>query len=142
MSSLDVLARLAKQAVDQERQALQQINNAIAEHEQRIEDLRIATAAEARHGADFMTVGATYPAYVRANKLRVEAAIAELRNLRSAHADQLQKLQDKRVELKRFELLIERREQRLAEEMAAKEQKAIDELVIAKAGRTPRRNAL
>ncbi len=142
MSSLDVLARLAKQAVDQERQALQRINGAMAEHEQRIEDLRASTATEAACGLDFMTTGATLPAYLRANKLRIEAVAAQLRNLRAAHAVQLQKLQDKRVELKRYELLIERREQRLAEDLAAKEQKAIDELVTAKAGRTPRRKSL
>lgn len=135
MGSFDVLARLAKQAVDQERQVLQRINGAIIDVEQRIEDLGAKTRAEAAKGTDFMTVGATLPAFIQANKLRVQAAVDHLQKLQLAHADQLQKLQQRRIELKRYELLIERRQKRLAEDLARKEQKTIDDLVLIKAGR-------
>lgn len=139
MAALDVLARLAKQAVDQERQALQRINAAIDEAERTIRDLKAGTTAEAAFGKDFMTAGTTLPAYLRANKLRVQAVSANVRNLQAAQAEQLQKLQQKRIELKRFERLSERRAKHAADDLAAKEQKAIDELVMIKAGRKPRK---
>lgn len=135
MGSFDVLVRLAKQAVDQERRALQQINVVIAEVEQQILDLDAMRATEAANGSDFMTTGATLPAYIRANKQRVQAAVKQGQALQAQHAVQLQKLQQQRIELKRYELLAERRAKRAAAEAAAKEQKVIDELVTIKAGR-------
>lgn len=138
MGALDVLARLAKQAVDRERQALQRINAATAEVEQRIEELHAMRTIEAAHGGDFMTVGATLPAYLQASRERGRAAAAKLRDQQAALAAQLKKLLQQRVELKRYEHLAERRAKRAAEDLAAKEQKVIDELVVITAGRHPR----
>jgi len=139
LSSFDVLARLAKQAVDEERQKLHRINVAILETEKRIDELRAKARTEAGNGQDFMTIGATLPAYLQANKLRVQQAAHHLRQLEAAHADQLQKLQQQRIEWKRSEKLAERQRKRIADEIEAKERKEISELVTIKAGREPKR---
>lgn len=135
MASLDVLARLAQQAVDRERQALMQINKVMAEVEKQIEILGAQAEAEATKGADFMGAGATLSAFLQVSRMRVHAARGELAKLRADHANQLDKLKQQRIELKRYELLAERRAKREADALATKEQKVIDELVTIKAGR-------
>ena len=134
MAALEVLLRLARQAIDSERRSLQNINQAIANVEQRIQDLRAVTVKEAAGEPDFMTVGATLAAFVKANKLREEGAYAQLDKLRAEQGKQLQRLQEKRVELRRYELLAERRAEREAEETKRQEQKTIDDLVMIKLG--------
>ncbi len=135
MASLDLLARLAKQEVDRERQALHKLSTEIAETEQRIADLAGVMASEAAKPLDFMTTGATLVAFVEASKQRIEASKAHLSDLLLRRQTQLARLQEKRLELKRYETLAERRAQQAKAAAAAKEQKAIDELVAIKAGR-------
>ncbi len=136
MGSFDVMVRLAKQAVDYERQALQEINAAIAEAERQIDDLAATARSEANKSVDFMTVGATLSAYLQANKRRSQAAAARIRDLQEVKAGQLQKLQQKRVELKRYEQLAERRAKQKAKHLADKEQKAVDELLVTRQKRS------
>lgn len=138
MGAFDTLARLAKQAVDAERQVLQTIDATILEAEQKVENLRAQAAVEAGHGQDFMTTGATLSAYLRANKLKIQEAQKRLQALRAAHGIQLKKLQQQLVEQKRCEALVERQRKRLADEAAAKEQKEIDDFVTIKSGRVAR----
>ena len=132
MGALDVMVRLAKQAVDRERQALQEINVAMTKIEQHIEDLAALARSEANKGGDFMTTGATLVAYLRANKQRAKAAAEQLQKLQSAKSEQLSKLHQQRVELKRYERMVERRAKQKAEDLAAKEQRVIDELLTTK----------
>jgi flagellar export protein FliJ len=135
MGSLDVLIRLAKQTVDQERLALMALNIEIAKVEQRIQDLKDMTASETVAGLDFMTSGATLTAFIRANKQRIQQHELRLQELRKRQDTQLECIRNERTELKRYELLAERRAKQTFEEVAAKEQRAIDELVVVRAGR-------
>ena len=139
MKSLHVLARLAGQAVDEAQQILRQINHDIETVEQQIEQLGKAAIIEAGHGKDFMTAGATLPAYLGANKRLIEEAFERLQALRLDYKNQHQQMMEKRIELKRFELLLERHHHRLAKERAAQEQRKLDDLVAAKAARNPRK---
>lgn len=137
MGSLDILQRLAKQAVEQERQALQTIGAEIAAVEGEIEDKQRAIDTEASAPLDLMTSGVTLAAFIHANKQRMQELKGRLQQLRAAYYAQLERVRDERVEEKRYELLAERRRKQAALEAAAKEQKTIDELATIKAGRPP-----
>jgi hypothetical protein len=100
----------------------------------RIESLKATSLREAAGSADFMTVGATLPAYLQATKQRIGAAFAQYQKLQALHAEQLQKLQQQRLELKRYERLRERRARQQAQDLVVKEQKRIEELVMIKRG--------
>ncbi len=129
MKSLSILQRIAKQAVDRERQALQVIGSEIATVEADIENRRQAIEREASASPDFMTSGATLNAFIRAGEIQIKVRRERLRELQEAYAIQIERLRQERVEQKRYELLIERRAKQAALEAAAKEQKTIDELV-------------
>lgn len=135
MSALDVLQRLAKQAVGQERQALLAIGDELAGVEGEIGDMQRAIDLEASAPLDFMTSGVTLAAFIKAKKRRMHALKSRLQQLQQAYEAQLGRVRDERVEQNRYELLAERRTRQAALEAAAKEQKAIDELVTIKAGR-------
>jgi flagellar export protein FliJ len=129
------MVRLARQAVDRERQVLQEINAAMAKIEQHIDNLAAMARSEADKGGDFMTTGATLVAFLRANKQRAKAAAEHLQNLQTVKSEQLLKLHQQRVELKRYERMAERRAKQRAEDLAAKEQRVIDELLTTKSKR-------
>lgn len=129
MKSLDVLQRLAKLAVDQERRALQTISAEITAVEGKIEDARRAIESEGLAALDFMTSGATLVAFIRANNQRIQDLKDQLHQLEQAYSAQIERLHQERIEQKRYELLAERRAEEEALAAAAKEQKAIDELV-------------
>ena len=135
MRSLDILKRLAKQSVEQERQALQAIGTEIAAVEDEIKAKQQAIDTEASAPLDLMTSGVTLDAFIRANKQRMQDLRNRLQQLREAFDAQLERVRAERTEQKRYELLAERFERRAALEAAVKEQKAIDELVAIKAGR-------
>ena len=136
MRSLDVLQRLAKQAVDRERQVLQAIGGEIATVEADIEIRQEAIEREASAPLDFMTSGATLNAFIRARKIQIQMQRERLAGLQQAYDAQIERVRQERVEQKRYELLIERRAKQAALEAAAKEQKTIDELVTISAKRT------
>ncbi|MEM7042047.1 MAG: flagellar FliJ family protein [Pseudomonadota bacterium] len=129
MKSLRVLERLAEQAVDRERQALLAIDGKIAEVEGQILALRQAIGREAAARLDFMTSGATLSAYIEASTKRLEQLNGVLEQLRDARQAQLERVLAERIEQKRYERLAERRASQAVLEAAAKDQKAIDELV-------------
>lgn len=136
MSSLDVLQRLAGQAVDQERQRLQTIGTEIADVENEIDDVNRMIVQETSAPLDFMTSGATLAAFIQAKNARLQDLKERLRGLREAYDAQIGRVREMRVEEKRYELLAERRATQMALEMAAKEQKTIDELVAIGHART------
>lgn len=138
MAAFDLLIRLAKQAVDRERRVLQRIDEEIAGTEQRISDLKANATEESRLGQDILTSGATLPAYRLANRQRIEAASAHLAALRAHRDAQLQRVLEQRTELKRYERIIEKRADEARRHALDKEQKAIDQMVMTKAGRRPK----
>ena len=130
MRSLAILQRLAKQAVDQERRALQEISAGMAAAEAEIDDARHAIERESALDIDVMTSGATLTAFIEASNRRIEGLKARLRQLEQAYSAQIERLHHVRIEEKRYELLAERRAKELALEAEKKEQKAIDELAV------------
>ena len=108
MRSLDVLQRLARQAVDRERQVLQAISNEIAFYESEIEIRQKAIAEEASAPLDFMTSGATLTAFLQAGKAQIQGHRERLARLQEAYDAQIERVRLERVEQKRNELLIER----------------------------------
>ena len=135
MRSLDLLQRLAKQAVDRERQVLQAIVSEIESVEATIENRLKAIERESQAPLDFMTSGATLDAFIQAGKAQIETLKKRLSELQSSFDAQIERVRRERVEQKRFERLIERRAEQTALEAAAKEQKTIDELVAINSGR-------
>ncbi|MEZ5935325.1 MAG: hypothetical protein R3F54_26060 [Alphaproteobacteria bacterium] len=129
MKSLATLQRLAKMAVDQERQALLAIGGEIADLETAIERQRQAIEREAAASLDVMTSGVTLIAYIEAGKARIRELETRRQALRQAYDIQLERVRAQRVEEKRYERLAERRAEQAAREADAKEQKMIDELV-------------
>ena len=67
-------------------------------------------------------------AFIKASNRRIESLKDRLRQLEHAYAARIERLQDVRVEQKRYQRLAERRAKEEALEADAKEQKAIDEL--------------
>jgi flagellar export protein FliJ len=135
LKSIAVLQRLAKQAVDQERQALLAIGNEIQSLEGEIQRAREAIGREAAASPDFMTSGATLQAFIQASKARIDDMDLRIKALQQAFELQLERVRQQRVEEKRYERLAERRAEKAEAEAAAKEQKAIDELVACRHGR-------
>jgi flagellar export protein FliJ len=136
LKSLGVLKRLAKLAVDQERQALVAIGNEIQSLEGEIRAARETIGREAAASPDFMTSGVTLPAFIQASKLRISEMELRIQALGQAFELQLERVRQQRVEEKRYERLAERRAEQAEAEAAAKEQKAIEELVACRHGRS------
>jgi flagellar export protein FliJ len=129
LKALAVLQRLAKLAVDHERQALLAIGGEIADLEGEIDRWRQAIARESADFPDVMTSGATLAAYVAASKARMRELETRCQALRQAYDIQRERVRAQRIEEKRYQRLAERRAEQAAREAAAKEQKTIDELV-------------
>lgn len=135
MRSLIVLQRLAKQAVDRERQALLTIQRDMAEVESQIETWQRSIQRETSADLDFMTSGATLTAFIGSGKSHLLALQERLAELREAHAAQMDRVREERVSQKRYELLTERRAQQAAQDAAKKEQKEIEEIVTIRSDR-------
>ena len=138
MRSLIVLQRLAKQAVDRERQALLAILRDIADVEGQIETWQRSMQREMSADLDFMTSGATLTAFIGSGKSQLLALQERLAQLQDAHAVQMGRVREERVAQKRFELLAERRAEEAAQAAAKKEQKEMEELVTLRNGRRRR----
>ncbi len=132
MKSLAVLQRLAKQAVDQERQALVAIGNEIEDLKAEIQTAHHAMEQEAGASLDVKTSGATLPAYLQASRARIYDLEQRVQALQQAFELQLERVRQQRVEEKRYARLAERRAEKAAAEAALKEQKTIEELVISR----------
>ena len=135
MRSLIVLQRLAKQAVDRERQALLAIQRDIAEVESQIETWQQSIQRETSTDLDFMTSGATLTAFVGSAKTHLLVLQERLAQLQDGHAAQMERVREERVSQKRYELLAERRARQAALDAAMKEQKKIEEILTMRSGR-------
>ena len=130
MDALAVLARVARQALDDERHGLLRTDQAIAALCHQLAGLREAAERE-RHTACALADGhARLMAYLRRMSGRATALDANLRRLEQQREAQAARLAARHVELKRLEVLLERRAQRSRAERMRRDQKAIDELVM------------
>jgi flagellar export protein FliJ len=127
---LAVLARLARQALDAERQALAETDQATDVTRAMLADLRQSAEGERRAARGLVDGNArlvTYLRRVRGQERELEAELCRLENQREA---QTARLAERHAELKRLEILLERRAERARAERLRREQKAIDELVL------------
>lgn len=133
-----MLARLARQGLDEARRGLVATDQAIAALCDQLAQLRESAERE-RHAASRLTDGnARLMAYLRRMHGRVAAVDAELRRLEHQREAQAARLAERHVEIKRLEILIERRTERARAEALRREQQAIDELVLPRQGRASR----
>jgi flagellar export protein FliJ len=130
VDALAVLACLARQELDAQRQALAQTDQAADLTRARLIDLR-ETAEREWHAAHALTDGnawlMTYLHRLQGQAKELEAELCRLENQREAQAA---RLAERHAELKRLEILVERRAERARTESLRREQKAIDELVL------------
>jgi flagellar export protein FliJ len=137
VDALAVLARLARQHFDAERQALAQTEQAADLTRMRLIDLR-ETAERERCAARALTDGhAWLMTYLRHVQGQAKELAAELCRLESQREAQVARLAERHAELKRLEILIERRAERARAERLRREQQAIDELVLLCPGYAP-----
>jgi flagellar export protein FliJ len=130
VDALAVLARVARQALDDERHGLLRTDQAIAALCHQLAGLREAAERE-RHAACALADGhARLMAYLRRMPGRAAALDANLRRLEHQREAQAGRLAERHLELKRLEALVERRAERAGAERMRREQKAIDELVL------------
>jgi flagellar biosynthesis chaperone FliJ len=128
MDALAVLARLAGRARDGERRALVEIDRAIAAARELLVEARAAAELERRAACALADGNVRLLAYLRRMHGRTEALAAELRRLEDQRHAQAARLSERHLELRRLEILIERRAERAEAEAAWREQKTIDEL--------------
>ena len=129
MDALTVLARLARRALDEERRALVRIDRAIGAARDLLVEAHEAAERERRAACALADGNVRLLAYLRRMHGRAEALAAELRRLEDQRQAQAARLSERHLELRRLEILIERRADRARIEAAWREQTAMDELV-------------
>jgi flagellar biosynthesis chaperone FliJ len=129
MDALALVARLARQALDQERGALVRIDQAIGVTRDMLIEAREAAEREHRAACALADGNVRLLAFLRRTDGRAEALAAELRTLENQRQAQAARLSERHLELRRLEILIERRAERDRVEAAWREQTAMDELV-------------
>jgi flagellar biosynthesis chaperone FliJ len=134
MDHLAVLARLAGQAVERARQALAALDAQLVERRAALTQAQgeIEREAAAASGLDGARLLATWLVARRRQLARAESEIAHLEDARAA---QLARLVERRLELKRLELLQARQQERAAAAARAREQRESDELASIRAAR-------
>jgi flagellar export protein FliJ len=137
MKALQVMVRLAKQAVDQEQRRLQEINRAIASLEHRIDAQQRQAEQEMARPLDPLGAGLLLQPYLQASRQRLAAAGRSLEELEEMRRAQLDRVTERRVEQKRLEKLVELRARRALEEAARVERLKLDELVTTRWRRNP-----
>jgi flagellar export protein FliJ len=130
VDALAVLARLARQALDEERQRLLGTDEAIAAVCDQRAGLREAAELERRAAGGFTDGNARIVTYLRRVAARAQRLQAELRRLEHQRAAEAARLAERHVELKRLEILVERRAERARAERIRREQQTTDELVV------------
>ena len=131
-----MLARLAGQEVERERQELGALD---AELEQQRASITRKQAAIERecHAAGEPESARLLATWLPAARQRLHVAQGELEGLEGARAAQLARLVERRLELKRMELLQARRQARREADARVREQRTIDELALLRAARRP-----
>jgi flagellar export protein FliJ len=135
MDPLAVLARLARQAVEEERRTLVRIDRAIDATGEALGELREAAERERRAAGGLADGDFRLLAYLRRMHGRATALETELRRLDNQRQAGAMRLAERHVELRRLELLAGRRAERARIARLRHEQRAIDELVTMRAHR-------
>jgi flagellar export protein FliJ len=136
MDALALLARLAAQEVERERQALAAIDAQLDEQRRRLEQERASIGRE-RAAASDLTGARALATWLVASGRRVQLAEKELADLERARTAQLGRLVEQRLELRRMELLQGRQRERRQAAEQAREQRMIDEFALIRAARRP-----
>lgn len=139
MAALDTLARLQRHALDEERQGLQSLLAEIAELERRLARLRAAMAKEAAIRPESPADDGQLAVYLTEARRRERVLADGLEALERERAARMERVHARRGELKRWEILLERRSRRDEAKAVRRDQRAVDDLVAARHGRAPRR---
>ncbi len=135
MKALPTLIRLARQAVDEARLELADIERARDEIVRRIGAHDDALAAEQRAAMSSYESGRAYGGYAIAALAQRRALVAQADAL-AAQADGVRvRLGAAHVELKKVERLLELQEERAARETRRREEAMLDEAATLRAGR-------
>lgn len=134
-SALGRLARLERQRVDEERRALGQISVRIAALEERIEGLRASIADEIAQSRPGPAAAQLLGIWLQASARREHALRAELERLEQRRADVRSGMHARRIEMKRLEILLERRLAQAEDAAARAEQREIEDLAAARHAR-------
>jgi flagellar biosynthesis chaperone FliJ len=129
MEALTVLARLARRALDEERRALGQIDQAIGVARDRLIEAHETAERERRAACALADEHVRLLPYLRRTPGRAEALSAEIQGLENQRQAQAAHLSERYLELRRLELLIERRAERARIEAEWREQAATDDFV-------------
>jgi flagellar export protein FliJ len=129
MEPLAVLARLAGLEVERERRALAALDDQLDRLREQIAQALALGLSERRHASDLAGAWAL-AVYLEAHRQRLLAAEAELAGLEEKRAQQLARLLDSRLELKRLELLQARLQRRRQTEAWRRERRSLDELAL------------
>jgi flagellar export protein FliJ len=138
VNPLAVLVRLARHALDAERQALAQTDQAAGVIRAMLSDLREAAERERDAARGLVDGNARLVTYLRRVQGKAKELEAELSRLEDQREAQAARLTERHAELKRLEILLERRAARARAERLRREQKAIDELVLLRRPRAAR----
>ncbi len=134
MEALATLARLARQQIDRERQALSAVDAAMAELHAEIERLRQSVADERQ--ATIGGVGDAFLApYIAASRTRENSLLARLAELEQARVVQIERLLEQRLGLKRLERLSVRRAERQNAAQQRASRQALEDLIQTRHGR-------
>ena len=129
MDALTVLARLARQALDEERRALVRIDHAIGAARDLLVEAGQAAERERRAACALAEGNVRLLPYLRRMHGRAGTLAAEIRGLENQRQAQAARMSERHLELRRLEILIERRVERARIEAEWREQTAMDDLV-------------
>lgn len=135
MDPLERLARLQRRRLDEDKRALSEISAEIAAVEQRLVALRAQRADEIAHSGPDPVGVRLLAVWLQASAGRERGLEAECQRLERRRAAAIARLTDRRVELRRLELLLERRSERATEAAARAEQRALHDLAAARHAR-------
>lgn len=133
MRSLRTLVRLARDEVAQYSRGLRGLGEAIAAIEARIEALGHEADAERRTAIELPGGAALLATYLDANRARRAGLEAERARLERTREEELARLHARRLELKRLEVLIERRAARARLAERERERRVLDDLAMIRA---------
>ena len=131
MEALATLARLARQQIDRERQALGAVDAAMAELHAEIERLRQSVADE-RQAAIGGFGDAFLAPYIAASRTCEKSLLTRLAELEQARVVQIERLLEQHLGLKRLERLSARRAERHNAAQQRASRQALEDLIQAR----------
>lgn len=133
MRPLGTLVRLARDEVARQSRGLKALGDGIAGIQARIDTLGREADAEVQAATQLPGAAAFLAAYLGANRAQRSALEAGRDRLERDRDEQLARLRERRLELKRLEVLSERRAARARLAEREDEQRLLDELTMIRA---------